>query len=165
MLAFFVGLYGLTTAFSASNIWLLLAVAIPLIWLSITDLREHIIPDAATGLIALIGLLRHDWPPDFSLALDLITSLAILVLLWAVSEIFWHRHAQEALGLGDVKLMSAGVLCVGTEQIWLAILMASVGGIVTAIFARKQSPGDESRVPFGPFIAYGLFLTLVISRA
>lgn len=117
MLIVFSGLYGLTSAFSASNIWLLLAVAIPLIWLSITDLRKHIIPDAATALIALIGLVQHGWPPDSDLALDGAVSLAVLIVLWIVSEIFWRRHSREALGLGDVKLLSAGVLCVGAEQI------------------------------------------------
>ena len=163
-------LYGLTIfavgfPTSAVSVGLTVGLAVPLIWLSVTDLRTHIIPDSATASVAAVGVLHHYFVGSDDLMPDILTAAAVLIILWLASEIYWRKYTREALGLGDVKLISASVLCVGAPQIWQVILIASVGGIVASLPDRLNSNHPKSAVPFGPFLAYGTFIVFAVSGA
>jgi prepilin signal peptidase PulO-like enzyme (type II secretory pathway) len=152
-LILFALLYSLTalaTGFSLAHGLL----AIPLIWISVADLDRHVIPDTATMLVAGFGLLipltAGRWPDAVTVA---VAVLAVAVLALA-GEVCWRRQGVEALGLGDAKLIGAGVLVVGAERVWLMILLAAAGGIVAALMASRRA---ERGIPFGPFLAYAIF--------
>ncbi len=142
-----------------------MGLAVALIWLSVTDLRAQIIPDSATAFIAAVGILRHYFMGLDHLISDVLIAAAVLIVLWISSEIYWRKYAREALGLGDVKLISASVLCVGAPQIWQVILIASMGGIIASLLSRLNSNRPNSAVPFGPFLAYGIFIVFAVSGA
>lgn len=157
--------YGMTLAFAlASDLpsgqWQTLsAIALvpPLIWLTVTDLSDHVIPDAATFGVASIGLIatfrREDAPYTLALAIVMVG-----VLAW-LGALYWRRAGHEALGLGDAKLIAAGILVVGAEAFWIMLLLASTGGCVAALTARQKA---KSGIPFGPFLAYSIFITFTI---
>ena len=163
----FAGLYAVTLAlvagfFGPHNLALSAALAVPLVWLSVTDLERKIIPDTANALVALIGLARHLSGDLTGLQIDLAAAIIVFLVLWIASEVYWRRNQKEALGLGDVKLLAAGTFCVGTLHIWQVILCGSVGGILAYYLARRGSRKVDSGIPFGPFLAYGLFLTFTV---
>lgn len=161
----FVLLYGLTIAIATPVEFAVIALALPLIWLSVTDFFFKIIPDSASMMVAVWGIAPHSQQSGRDHAIDLVVAIVLLVALWLASEVYWRLRGNDALGLGDVKLLAAGVLCVGAAEIWLAVLIATLGGIVSVLLSRFRATGPESGVPFGPFIAYGLFLTVMISGA
>jgi prepilin signal peptidase PulO-like enzyme (type II secretory pathway) len=142
----------------------LLAVmlAVPLIWLSVVDMRSFVIPDFATGLVAMVGLIRlatDDHGAAF--AIEIIGAIMILGLFWLVGEICWRKSGREALGIGDAKLMAAGALCVGIAQFWLVLLLASIGGIMALVLSRRAATGMRQGVAFGPFLAFAIFLVFL----
>jgi prepilin signal peptidase PulO-like enzyme (type II secretory pathway) len=139
-----------------------LALALPLIWLSVIDLRSKTIPDAASLAVVAIGVVLFRYPLDYDFFIDLLAAILILVVLWAVGEWYWRRHSSDALGIGDVKLIAAGTLCVGASRIWQVILIASIGGIIAVLVEKKRAAKTDTGVPFGPFIAYALFLVIAI---
>lgn len=141
---------------------LALVVAPALIWLSLTDLERHEIPDAATLIIALAGItdlwLRHGLGFPFFLGVGVAATLTLG--LWAAGGWYFRRTGIEALGIGDAKLIGAGALCLGADGIWQMLLLATTGGIVAALLSRSRG-NHERGIAFGPFLAYAIFILLI----
>lgn len=129
----------------------LLAVLPALILASAFDLVTRRIPDCATAWITVVGGVHLTYLP--SPLPHLLTALIAGTLLWLGSEIWFRLKGSEALGLGDVKLISAAALVIGPVGLWAMIVTASLGGIVFAMLRRNQRA-----VPFGPFLSYGMIL-------
>jgi prepilin peptidase CpaA len=126
---------------------------------AVFDARERRIPNALCLGLALAGLLRlgiavaagvSPWLP----AADLAAALAIF-LLGAVAFGF------GLLGGGDVKLLAAGTLWVGTPGL-SAFLVATVlsGGLLALLFlgwrlVRTDRHALDTMLPYGIAIASG----------
>jgi leader peptidase (prepilin peptidase)/N-methyltransferase len=70
--------------------------------------------------------------------------------------LFLRLRGREGLGQGDAKLLAAGGAWVGA---WLLpdVLLAAAG--TALVFAlRKGRPEPGERIPFGPFLAAGIWL-------
>lgn len=129
-------------------------LAVPLIWASLADLERQVIPDASTALVAGFGLLAPLMAGHSPDPITILIAVLAVAVLAKAGDIYWRRHGAEALGLGDAKLIGAGILVVGAERAWLMILLATVGGILAALLARRRG---ELGIPFGPFLAYSIF--------
>lgn len=146
---------------SALQIAVAAVLAVPLIWLSMTDLEKLTIPDSASATIAVTGLVYQFQSDACGLLITLPLAMLLLLILWLVGQAYWRMTNTEALGIGDAKLIAAGTLCVGIENIWLVILTASLGGIIAILVARFSGGAKQSAVPFGPFLAYAIFITFL----
>ena len=135
-------------------------IALPLLlWITHFDLTRREIPDLATIGIALLGLIDLCTGHDKTPLLTLLLAATVLILLWILSTLYWSRTGREALGLGDVKLLAAGTLLVDATNFWIMLLLASTGGIVAALISPN---GRKQGIPFGPFIAYAIFIILAL---
>ena len=138
----------------------LIVLAPPLIWATVTDLAQNVIPDTATALVAVTGLgapfLLGSAPEPLTVGV----ALGVTFILAVASDWYWRRHQVEALGLGDVKLIGAGTLVVGAQNLWLMIGLAAVGGTIAALLARRR---QQKGIPFGPFLAYAIFAIAAVS--
>lgn len=122
------------------------------------EMEYGIIPDSLVALIAAGGLAFSFINPFLanSFWAGLIGGgagfLSMMSIRWA-GEKFFHK---EAMGLGDVKLVSAIGLWFGWKGVFSTLLCASLGGslICLALLALKKLRRD-SAVPFGPFLALG----------
>jgi prepilin signal peptidase PulO-like enzyme (type II secretory pathway) len=135
------------------------ALIVPLLWLSVVDLQQREIPDGASLLIAVGGLLVW-WREPPLLLINLGAAVCVASALAFAGHLAWRRRGAEMLGLGDAKLMGAGTLLVGAPSLWLMVLLASIGGITAALASRS---GASEGVPFGPFLAYAIYITYLIS--
>ena len=138
---------------------LILTPVLLLLWITHSDLTRREIPDLAVLGIAFLGLIALCIGHDKTPLLTLLLATTVLILLWTFSTLYWLRTGREALGLGDVKLLAAGALLVGATNFWIMLLLASAGGIVAALISPK---GRKQGIPFGPFIAYAIFITLAL---
>lgn len=132
-------------------------LALALIWLSLTDLATREIPDVATLTVALVGV-GLAWGDAATLASNALVAGTILLTLGVGTELIWRKIGQDVLGVGDIKLIGAGILVVGASSAWIMILLASAGGILVAFLARRRY---EQGIPFGPFLAYAIFITFL----
>jgi len=70
---------------------------------------------------------------------------------------------REGLGTGDVILaMGIGILLTPFSAI-IAVLAASVAGILFALIKGKGKMDTKMRIPFGPFLALGGYTLFLIS--
>ncbi|WGV18346.1 prepilin peptidase [Fuscovulum ytuae] len=153
---------GLATL-TASTDRLILAgiLTAPLIWLSLTDLARHEIPDLATATIAVAGVVfqwhLHGLTAPFFWTI--LAAAALTAAFWGAGSLYFHRNKTEALGIGDAKLIGAGTLCLGPGGIWAMLFLAASGGILAILLARRREKAG-SGIAFGPFLAYALFILI-----
>ena len=138
---------------------LFLPLSLLLLWISYVDLARREIPDLAVAGVAGLGLF--DLWGEVGAIWDILAAVLLFATLWLFGEIAYRRSGHEALGAGDAKLFGAGALLVGWAWIPIFILLACLGGIVFALVKIFRNVPRRD-IPFGPFIAYALLITLVL---
>jgi len=139
-----------------------------LVYASLVDWREFILPDIATlPLIPLgIGAAWLRGGSDVAL-LAAIGAAAGFLLLWGLAEGYRRFRGREGLGMGDAKLLAvAGAWTDVFSLAWilLAAALATLAGV--GIFRmRGGAVSGDLAVPFGPGIAAAAFLTHLAALA
>ncbi|MBI3706779.1 MAG: prepilin peptidase [Proteobacteria bacterium] len=135
-----------------------------LLALSVIDVRHLVLPDPLVVTVAALGLASAVVEPAAMGLGDAAAGAALAGgLLWLLREGFRRLRGVVGLGLGDVKLAAAGGLWVGWQGIGEALLLAScLTLLVLGLRAVLGQPiGRLTRIPFGPGLAAGVFLTVL----
>jgi leader peptidase (prepilin peptidase)/N-methyltransferase len=154
-----------------------------LVVLTITDLRERILPNEVNFFGLGAGLLFSfftrpidgtalwlsnrifDFPPPMPVlsfadaALGAITGSG---LLWLVAEGYFRLRGREGMGLGDVKMMAAVGAFLGLKRTLMTILAGSLLGSVIGLvlIAASRTKDRDYELPFGTFLGAGALLVL-----
>lgn len=142
------------------------AALILLFVLSYIDLKEGLLPNelvlglAATGLVFHLCTLFHYLSLEH-MAIGAFIGGGILYVIRGAANLYYK---DDTLGLGDVKLLCAGGLWLGTDHILLALTLgALVGflhGMAVALYtfrnARVRMDLSRFSVPAGPGFAVGI---------
>ena len=158
-----------------------------LIVLTITDLRERILPDKVNflglGLGLLLSLFTRPtdgtalWlanrifaypPPEpaLSVADALIGAAAASGLLWLVAEGYFRARGREGMGLGDVKMMAMAGAFLGLQRGLLTILLGSLlGSVIGVVVIGVGRKGRDFELPFGTFLGAGAILVVFFGSA
>ena len=153
-----------------------------LVVLTITDLRERILPDVVNLFGVVAGLLfsfftkptdgtalwlakrLFDFPPPrpvLSFADAVLGALVGSGLLWSVAEGYFRLRGREGMGLGDVKMMAAVGVFLGLKRTLMTVLAGSLLGSVIGIILIAISKKDRNyELPFGTFLGAGALLVL-----
>jgi leader peptidase (prepilin peptidase)/N-methyltransferase len=153
-----------------------------LVVLTITDLRERILPDvvnffglgagllfsfftrSADGTALWIANRWFDFPPPqpvLSFVDAILGAVAGSGLLWVVAEGYFRLRGREGMGLGDVKMMAAVGAFLGLKRTLLTVLAGSLLGSVIGIVLIAVSKKDRNyELPFGTFLGAGALLVL-----
>lgn len=145
--------YGLTLELGQ---WAVLAAL--LLAVSLADWNKRVIPDA---LLALMALNRALWffPLGHGLpqARTALLACAVPAALLALVLLTERLSGLEVMGGGDLKLLFALALYLSWAQLLLSLLAGCLLGLLCAALSGKKS---GTAVPFGPFLAAGVILTL-----
>ena len=153
-----------------------------LVVLTITDLRERILPDVVNLFGVIAGLLFSfftkptdgtaqwianrwfDFPPPqpvLSFADAVLGAVVGSGLLWVVAEGYFRLRGREGMGLGDVKMMAAVGVFLGLKRTLMTVLAGSLLGSVIGIVLIALSKRDRNyELPFGTFLGAGALLVL-----
>ncbi len=128
------------------------------------DFRHGIIPDWLNLSIAGLGLVQAGLvggPPAALLALG--EGLAVGVIFWVLRRLYFRWRKSDGLGLGDVKFLTSAAIWVGIAGIPTLLLIAALAALAAAgsLQLAGQQMTRRSALPFGPFLAAGLLLTLI----
>jgi leader peptidase (prepilin peptidase)/N-methyltransferase len=153
-----------------------------LVVLTITDLRERILPDEVNFFGLGAGLLFSlftkpvdgtamwianrwfDFPPPQPVLSFVDAILGAMVgsgLLWVVAEGYFRLRGREGMGFGDVKMMAAVGAFLGLKRTLLTVLVGSLLGSVIGVVLIAVSKKDRNyELPFGTFLGAGALLVL-----
>jgi leader peptidase (prepilin peptidase)/N-methyltransferase len=140
-------------------------LALIMLWISVIDARQFIIPNplTATALaLALVNAAIQD--PESALA-----GIEVAVLRGAVSAacflalraVYQRLRGRQGIGLGDVKLAAVGGAWLEWTTIPIAIEIAALAALAAVVirqFARGRPLRAMGRLPFGLFLAPAIWL-------
>ncbi len=134
--------------------WTLLALAV-------IDARELILPDALTWPLAAFGLAVTWLLDPQRLADHAVGAAAGWLGFWLIARIYTALRHRSGLGAGDAKLMAAAGAWVGWQGLASVILIGSLSALaaVGAAAILRRPVTASTPIPFGPFLAFGLWLT------
>jgi len=135
--------------------------------LTLIDIRHGIIPDGINLSIAGLGLLKAAVADGLAAGAEAaIAGIAVGALFWLLRQLYFAWRKIDGLGLGDVKFLAAATPWIGIAGIPMLLLIATIAALGTAIGWRwtGQSMTRQTSLPFGPFLAMGLLLTLVVQQ-
>ena len=153
-----------------------------LVVLTITDLRERILPDEVNFFGLGAGLLfsfftksadgtalwlANRWfpfaPPPMALSVAdaVLGAVAGSGLLWFVAEGYFRLRGREGMGLGDVKMMAAVGAFLGVKRTMMTVLAGSLlGSVIGIALIAISKKGRDYELPFGTFLGAGALLVV-----
>ena len=137
-----------------------------LLCIAFIDLEHTYIPDRFQIILASLGLIAiicnfigfNDGISWLDRVIGAAGSLALFVIIYFAGMLAYKR---EAMGIGDIKLVTAAGLLLGWKNMILAVLIgALVGAIVLSILRRVRNDEKEHEYPLGPFLAFGILIAM-----
>lgn len=131
--------------------------------LSAIDVQTFRLPSVLTYPLGVSGLLQGWFTAPDDILLRGLGAVAGFAMLALIADLYRRRRGIDGLGLGDAKLMGAGGAWIGLEGLPSALLLASGLALVMAIVAKLagKTIRADTRLPFGPFIAIGLWIVWI----
>ena len=132
-----------------------------LILIAAVDARHFWLPDWLTLPLLAGGLAATALFDRPALMDHLIGAAAGFAVLWGIAALYRRTRGREGLGGGDFRLLAAAGAWVGWMGLPSVLLWASVAGLslVLARLVLKQPLSGEDRLPFGVFLALGVWMT------
>ena len=126
-----------------------------------TDLETQRLPNILTLPGTVVGFLFSFWTPPGpleSVAGAALGAGVLFLIRWA-----WFRATGvEGMGLGDVKMAALIGAFLGPRQIWLVMVLASVGGAIAGIgMAVLQRRSLNARLAFGTFLSVAALIASI----
>ena len=143
-----------------------------LLLLSVIDLRDRLLPNELVLGFMVLGIVFHlctlfSYLDMLNMAFGGLTGAGILYFIRAVAVRF---YGEDALGLGDVKLLGAAGVWLGPYFILIALTLGAMAGIAHGLgmalkylHQTKEMPDLTTlSLPAGPGFAVGIVLAGVI---
>lgn len=126
---------------------------------SVVDVETCRLPDGLNVALLAAGLAFSSASGPYAVLSSAVSAAVGFAVLLALAESYRAVRGRDGLGFGDVKLMGAGGSLVGLEGLAPTVLIAALGGLaVVGIAAAVRGRLDfRARLPFGPFLALGLW--------
>ena len=124
-----------------------------LVVMAMIDWDTMEIPDRLSVFILMLGVAALALNPA-SIPIRVLGALIISVPLWILSRF-------NLMGGGDVKIMCAAGFYLGAPLVMTAFVLSSFVGALAALYLMIHKKKDrKSEIPFGPFLAVGLTLSV-----
>jgi len=130
------------------------------------DLHHQIIPDSITLTGIMVGFAgsflnsKVAWQDS---------GLGIILgggILYSVALIYFTLTKRHGMGGGDIKLLGMIGAFLGWQSLLFVLFFSSLtGSIVGIVVMIKQGKGGQTRIPFGPFLAFAAIVYLFFQQS
>lgn len=132
-----------------------LVIVSALIVIFFADVKYHIIPDEATIVLVVVGILQMFLMGEF---------FSYFFGAIIVSSIFYALYffsGGRAMGFGDVKLAYAMGLLLGVKFGLIATYLSFIlGGLISLFLLFLGKKRIKSHIAFGPFLVVGILIMM-----
>ena len=141
-----------------------------LVAIFIIDIKKRIIPNRVlltlfeiiAGFTLMIGIMT-----DNTYMIDRIYGLIAGLLIFGLMAIMGKMFiGKDAMGIGDIKFMTAIGLMVGPLKMLditlIAFTLALIFSIIITVF-RKYKEIEDDYIAFGPFLTFGIVISLFLN--
>lgn len=143
--------FGFTIIFAKAAV-----MAAILIIIAFIDLWHRIIPDYIVAAALVMGIV-------FSLFVRISFLDTILGMIAGGGILLLLSFIPNAMGGGDIKLMFAiGAFLGLNKTIWALLLAFILASIVSLVLIFSKIKDARDYIPFGPFLALGSFISMII---
>lgn len=135
-----------------------------LLLIAVVDAEHFWLPDELTVPLLGTGFLAALTLDRLSLVESVTGAGVGFVGLWLLGRTYRHVRGRDGLGGGDPFLLAAGGAWTGWIGLPSVLLWAALAGL-SVVAARRVTGGEVSgsdRVPFGAFLALGVWLTWLL---
>ena len=142
----------------AANAAAYAVVQVLLVAIAVVDLEQRRIPNVLVVGIAAVALVCRALAERGYLVESIVAGLAVFVCFLALASL-----ARGGLGMGDVKLAAALGFVLGKVVLVALVLgtaAGAVGGLV--VIARQGSTGRRTTIAYGPYLALGGALAILL---
>lgn len=155
---FYFGSDLLYTAFTILFLCLLLALAV-------IDLLFMILPDELTLGGAFVFLAYSFFNPYVTTANAVAAAFGSVLIFTGLYYFYLKVKKIEGLGFGDIKMMLLLGAFLGLSNLLVAILIASLCGLIVGIFyILFKGKTLKLKLPFGTFLSLGSYISLFWGR-
>jgi len=143
------------------RLWLGCGLGWTLLCLGWIDAEHFRLPDVLTLPLLLAGLGATWWLDPDSITDHAAAAIAGYALLRLLGAAYRRARGREGIGQGDAKLLAAAgawVGLAGLSTVLLAGALAGLAGAGLAVLLGGRRMRADMRLPFGPFLAFGLWL-------
>lgn len=161
------GLIGVWAALNGGGWGMMAATALlgwQLLLIAVIDGEHFWLPDVLTWPFAATGLGAAAWLAGGVPWPQIIGLVAGFGLLWAVGRAYRLARGREGMGGGDPFLFAGAGAWVGWQGLPSVLVWACVGGlsiVAARLLLRRPVRGDD-RLPFGVFLAIGIWLVWLL---
>ena len=148
-----------------------LGMVITLVSLAVIDNRIRILPDELNLLFLICALgfhisLNFQVLSFFSLLIGGLVALITMISIYFAAQYYYGR---DALGLGDVKLLSVAGILLGAEHFMFALSVGASFGMLHGValaYGQYRRAGvwpdmGKLQMPAGPGFIAGIMMTLI----
>ncbi len=132
----------------------------------VIDYREQIIPNRLNLTIFELGIIMLFTTGIFNVNIAIDMFLGMLVgggIFLLITLIGGLIAGKEAMGFGDVKLMTGLGLFFGLSNIIMITLVSFLlGAFISIILLVTKVKKTDEYIPFGPFIVLGCFVIMFV---
>ena len=132
-----------------------------LLAIAVTDARHYVIPDELSLGGAILGVALAGLPGPPSVPESVIGGVAGGGALWLVAILGTWAFRKEAMGGGDIKMMTMIGAFLGWQGALLTVFLGALVGTIVFVPIALRS---EKLVPFGLFLALGAGLAFDAGR-
>ncbi len=155
---FLADLHGIAALLATAAGGLLLALAV-------IDARHLLIPDGASVVLVLLGLIEGATTSAGPALVDRVIGAGVgWMALVAIEAGYRQLRGREGLGRGDAGLFAAAGAWTGWQELPVVLLVASLTGLAFVALRglhERRLPEAARAIAFGPFLAIGLWLSLL----
>ncbi len=158
---------GLASLWARADLHGVLGAALALLMLAIarSDLREFVIPDRLSFTALALGLADAAIGAGGRLEAELSHAALRAVIaagaLWIVRWSYRRWRGREGIGLGDVKLAAVAGAWLSTAWAPIAFEIAALSALVAYAarqYSRRRALSGRALLPFGLFLAPSIWL-------
>jgi leader peptidase (prepilin peptidase)/N-methyltransferase len=147
------------TVFSGIAFWASCGLGWTLLALAATDIKYFLLPDFLTWPLVAAGLVVAVMLGDTnSFASHGLGAAAGYAFVRLLRFVYRTIRGREGMGLGDAKMLAAAGAWISWQGLPSVLVIASLSALVIVLLTRGSKIDPARRVPFGFFLALGLWI-------